>query len=390
MSAEVTVFTSTYNRGYIIHNLYESLRRQTNKNFEWIVIDDGSVDNTEILFHQWIFEDNGFEIKYYKVENGGKHRAINKAVNMASAESFFIVDSDDYLVDEAIEKVIEWFGSIREDDSFVGISGLRGFSKNEPVGGWPNYEEEYVDAPNLDKKKYHLLGDKAEVYKTSVLKKFPFPCFENENFITEAVVWSKIGKEGYKIRWFKEVIYICEYREDGLTQAGHMKFVNNPKGYMEYLNLQAEIYGRDYIIPKMLKFYMLLKIHFGEESAAEKMGIDEAEQCEMNKRMSDMLAYINPFFESRNIKDIAIYGLGVVGNEFLDLSVLLNLNIKYAIDQKVKKSERIRVCTLEDKLECVDAVLITLKNYNKEVQKNLDNRFSNVFYWQDIAHDFIN
>ena len=389
MSVEITVFTPTCNRGYIIHNLYASLKRQTNKSFEWIVIDDGSTDNTEILFQKWLLEDNGFEIKYYKVENGGKHRAINKAVHLASAEGFFIVDSDDYLVDEAIEHVIEWFKSIREDDSFAGISGLKGFSINNPIGGWPNYADEYIDTTNLNRKKFDLLGDKAEVYKTSILKKFPIPCFENENYITPSVVWDKIAKECYKIRWFKEIIYICDYLEDGLTRAGSMKFLNNPQGYMEYLNLQAEIYGRDYIIPKMLKFYMLLKVHFGEENVAEKMKIDKTEQWEMKRRMSEMLAHVNHFFESRNIKTIAIYGLGTVGNEFLDLSALFNVNIKYAIDQKAKKSERISVCTLEDKLEYVDAVLITLKNYNMEIQKRVYNKFNNVFYWVDIIHGFI-
>lgn len=390
MSVDVTVFTPTYNRGYLINNLYKSLKCQTSKNFEWIVIDDGSTDNTEDLFRKWILEDNGFEIKYYKVKNGGKHRAINKAVDMASAEAFFIVDSDDHLVDEAIERIIEWFGPIKEDDSFAGISVLSGFSKNNPVGGWPSYEEEYVDATNLDREKFHLLRDKAEIYKTSILKKFPFPCFEGENFITEGVVWDKIAKEGYKIRWYKKILYLGNYLEDGLTRAGNTKFLYNPQGYMEYLNLQAEIYGKDYIFPKMLKFYMLLKVHFGEESAAEKMGIDKAEQWEMKKRMSEMLTQVNLFFESRNIKDIAIYGLGMVGNEFLDLSQLLNVNIKYAIDQNVKRSERIRVCTLEDKLECVDAVLITLKNYNTEVQRELENKFNNVFYWVDVTHNFIN
>ncbi|MBQ7385547.1 MAG: glycosyltransferase family 2 protein [Ruminococcus sp.] len=79
----ITVFTPTYNRAYIISNLYNSIKKQTFKNFEWLVVDDGSTDNTEDLFKKWQHEDNDFVIRYYKTVNGGKHRAINRALNLA-------------------------------------------------------------------------------------------------------------------------------------------------------------------------------------------------------------------------------------------------------------------------------------------------------------------
>ena len=105
---KVTVFTPTYNRAYIISELYESLKKQDFTDFEWLVIDDGSEDHTEDLFKQWQNEYNDFPIRYYKVNNGGKHRAINKATELAKGELFFIVDSDDKLVSDALEKIVSW------------------------------------------------------------------------------------------------------------------------------------------------------------------------------------------------------------------------------------------------------------------------------------------
>lgn len=120
---EITVFTPTYNRGYIIENLYKSLQRQTYKNFEWVVIDDGSNDNTKDLLDKWTSESNEFDIVYKKVVNGGKHRAINRALNYSKGRLFFIVDSDDYLTDDALEKILKWEDTIRKKENFIGVAG---------------------------------------------------------------------------------------------------------------------------------------------------------------------------------------------------------------------------------------------------------------------------
>ena len=105
---KITVFNPTYNRAYIIETLYRSLQRQTYRDFEWLVVDDGSADNTKELFETWQQEDNFFPIRYVKQENGGKCRAINHGLELADGELFFTVDSDDYLTDDALEKVAAW------------------------------------------------------------------------------------------------------------------------------------------------------------------------------------------------------------------------------------------------------------------------------------------
>ena len=235
---ELTVFTPLYNRADIIEKLYLSLKRQSVKDFEWLVIDDGSKDGAEIRFAQWQKQDNGFRIRYLKTENGGKHRAINKAVKLAKGRMFFIVDSDDWLPEDAVERIFEIDRSIKDKSEFAGFSGVRKTPEGKLIG--TTFDGEYIDVNSLERDKYGITGDKSEVFYLDVLKKYPFPEIENENFITEDIVWSRMAKDGYKIRWTNEVIYLGEYLEGGLTLQGREIFIRNPKGYTMYVRQIAD------------------------------------------------------------------------------------------------------------------------------------------------------
>ncbi|GBG07669.1 LPS biosynthesis protein [Paenibacillus agaridevorans] len=237
---KITVFTPTYNRGYIIGKLYQSLCDQTCKEFEWLVIDDGSADETESLFKTWAKEKNSFEINYLKVENGGKHRAINKAVQLARGKLFFIVDSDDCLTEDAIAKIVKWEESLEGNGRFCGVSGNRGATPYQMHG--TSFAGDYVDATSLERKKLGITGDKAEAFYTQLLRKYKFVEIEGENFMTEATVWDKMAYDGYKLRWFNDVIYISEYLEDGLTRNAKDVFSKNPKGTAYYFKLQIKHY----------------------------------------------------------------------------------------------------------------------------------------------------
>ena len=245
----VTVFTPIYNRVYIIENLYQSLLRQTSFNFEWLIVDDGSTDNISTIVKQWIRNTQKFAIRFYSQKNGGKHRAINRGVQLARGSAFFIVDSDDYLTDDAIETISRYWEPIENAREFAGVSGLKMYKSGQAIGNSPCFEG-YVDATNLERDKYDLQGDKAEVYKTDILKMFPFPEYEEENFITEAVVWNKIAYKGYKIRWFNRGIMVCDYLADGLTAKGNKLFIDNPRGWAHYIRLYKK-YGlveqKDYL-----------------------------------------------------------------------------------------------------------------------------------------------
>lgn len=225
----VTVFTPTYNRAYIIENLYKSLKRQTCKDFEWLVVDDGSTDNTSELFERWKSEKD-FNVRYIKLNNGGKHRAINRGVKEAWGEFFFIVDSDDYLTNNAIERIEEHFLSLKDDSAFAGVCGLRCFPNGSRIGG--DYNFGLLDCTPLDLRfKYKIKGDLAEVIKTTIMKEYPFPEIDNERFCPEAVLFNRIAQK-YKLRYFYEKIYVCDYLSDGLSAKITRIRMRSPKSSM--------------------------------------------------------------------------------------------------------------------------------------------------------------
>lgn len=226
----ITVLTPTFNRAYILPKAYASLRKQTNYNFEWIIVDDGSTDGTEKLVSEWLSEDK-FHISYYKKENGGKHRAVNYGVQKALGEYVLILDSDDTLTEDAIE-FLERHCSEVASDEYAGLAGLKEYTGKQGVIGGQKNDDSYIDATNIDRVKMKLQGDKAEAYKTSIMKKYSFPEFEGENFLAEGASWNRIAIDGYKIRWYNHVIYQCEYLEDGLTRnKTDDVLMNNFKGY---------------------------------------------------------------------------------------------------------------------------------------------------------------
>ena len=228
----ITVFTPTYNRANLLPDLYESLKRQTCKDFEWVIVDDGSTDDTEKLVNSWLPQAD-FSVLYIKKENGGKQRAVNLGLQQAKGEWFFIVDSDDILTDNAIETALRWANTIEDKDYFGGVAGLKGYKDGKAIGS--SFEGEYLDATTLERPKYNITGDKAEIFATEVLKKFPFPEFEGEKFVPEALVYNRIAQAGYKLRWFNEVIYLVEYQPDGYSANTDRLLISNWKGYSLYV-----------------------------------------------------------------------------------------------------------------------------------------------------------
>ena len=210
----ITVFTPTYNRGHLLQRLYESLCHQTFNDFEWIIIDDGSVDNTEDVVNTFISE-NKIDIKYIRQENGGKHRAINHGVRVAKGELFFIVDSDDLLPVDSLETIYQTYKDIRNEKSYGGMSGLDGFIDGRIIGnGLP---QNTIDCNSIEiRNKYYVTGDMSEVFRTDVMKEFPFPEIEGEKFCPEVLVWNRIAQK-YKLRYINKIIYTAEYQQEGLT-----------------------------------------------------------------------------------------------------------------------------------------------------------------------------
>lgn len=235
MKYSLTIFTPTYNRAYILPKLKESLCRQDRNDFEWLVIDDGSTDDTEALVTGWMQENLPFAIQYHKVENGGKCRAFNRACEWAKSDWLFILDSDDHLVDNIIGYILDGIQSIEDDSSFIGVGVLRGTSDMNPFGT-PSFCSEYIDATDLQRPEYGLNFDCNEAYRTSIFRQFPFVVWPNEKFTPEEVVLKEIALNGYKLRWYNRVGVISEYLEDGMTLGSWRLMKQNPMGYAMLYN----------------------------------------------------------------------------------------------------------------------------------------------------------
>ncbi|MFR2096450.1 glycosyltransferase family 2 protein [Eubacterium sp.] len=224
----LTVFTPAYNRGYIIHKCYESLCRQTSKDFVWLVVDDGSTDNTAELVKEWQKQDNGFEIKYIYKENGGMHTAHNTAYENIDTELNVCIDSDDYMPDDAVEKIISFW---RENgsDKFAGIIALDVYESDGKVIG--------AELPN--KKSTTLMGyyrnggsgDKKLIYRTDVINSTPpYPVFEGEKYVGLAYKYH-IVDETKELLIMNEPVCIVDYQEDGSSFSMWKQYYNNPKGF---------------------------------------------------------------------------------------------------------------------------------------------------------------
>lgn len=235
----ITVFTPTYTRAYIIENLYKSLCRQTYRDFEWLVVDDGSSDNTEDVIMKMKAEAD-FSIRYYKKENGGKHTAINMGLELAQGELFFTVDSDDWLTDDALEKVVKWEAELPKDGNFCGFAGRLQDTAGQLSGA--GNEKSYFDGTTLDR--YGAAGgERAMVFYTQIHKKYPYPVYEGERFLTEAVTWNRMARDGYQFRYYNDVIWIYEYQPDGLTGMGPSLYQRNLMGYGLWIRERSDILG---------------------------------------------------------------------------------------------------------------------------------------------------
>lgn len=240
----ITVFTPTYNRGNLLNRLYQSLCRQNYKEFEWIIVDDGSLDDTSSIVN--IIQDKhtcgDFSILYYKKENGGKHTAVNMGVQKAHGDLFFIADSDDILPPNALHIVAEVWEQTKCDNSIGGICGFDGDMNGGSIIGTGFSKEVYlsnivlsnhinigyIDVTTRDVRfKLKVDGDMKEIFRTSVLREFPFPEIKGERFCPEVLVWNRIASN-YKLRHINKIIYLVEYQKDGITSAITRSRMNSP------------------------------------------------------------------------------------------------------------------------------------------------------------------
>ena len=244
----LSIITPTYNRANLLKRCFSSLQIQTSKDFEWLIVDDGSTDNTEYIVSTF---SGDFEILYIKKENGGKHTALNASHAHIHGQYVLILDSDDYLIPEAVEKVIRGWKEFENNKTVGIVTFLRGKSVEAPFCRG-KYERIPVDILRSERI-FYLSRDCCEVIKSSLFKKYPFPVFKGERFLSEGALWNRVSFD-CKCVYINEVVYIGEYLEEGLTKSGRKMRIKNPRGgmYAARLNMHKKNYPRNRIKNSLL------------------------------------------------------------------------------------------------------------------------------------------
>ena len=250
----VTVFTPAYNSKKTIERLYNSLLSQTNSNFEWVVVNDGSTDDSDALLEDLISK-APFKTVYVRTENGGKYNAYNKGLQLAGGDYFICVDADDYLPEYAIEKITDTFCAISDTTDCCGIAALKEILGQgiETIAKFP------IDGEILTLEKiefeYKTAGEKTYVFKTALVKDILFPDILPEKFFPELYLYDEIASK-YKFLACNTVLTICEYQPDGYTGNYRKLMINNPTGF-------AYLYGMRALRAKNFKtrFAMFTRYH---------------------------------------------------------------------------------------------------------------------------------
>lgn len=258
----LTIFTPSYNRAYILPKLYESLCVQTCQDFEWLIVDDGSIDNTRDLVEQWM-KDDKMDIRYFFQENAGKMMAHNKAVSESQGELFMCVDSDDYLFSETVveDMLNYWQDEILKLNNSEICCGLLGYKK---IGEKEQHFPKCFHVAHLSELMASgFIGELAMVFRRDVLEKHPFPYFEGEKFVTDTYIYDQIDRD-YKFLFFNYYMQDCEYQVGGYSHHYMKLLFENPRGFRAYQNQCVKFKKRGYL--KNVICYVALSLRIGDGS----------------------------------------------------------------------------------------------------------------------------
>lgn len=249
---KLTVFTPAYNRAHTLPRTYASLLEQDCKEFIWLIVDDGSSDQTAELVRNWQKEDSGFEIRYIYKTNGGMHTAHNTAYENIDTELNVCIDSDDCLAKGAVAAILEKWERVR-DKGYAGLIGLDADFSGEIIGkGFP----ERLTETTLSG--YYAMGgsgDKKLVYRTDVIKKYPpYPVFEGEKYVPLSYKYLMCDQE-YKLSVLDKVLCLVEYQSDGSSATMWKQYRKNPVGFSVIRKL-------DMIYPNSKRKLIVATIHY--------------------------------------------------------------------------------------------------------------------------------
>ena len=277
----LTIFTPTYNRINTLMRTYNSLKLQGNKNFVWLIIDDGSVDDTKDTVNRWIREEKDFEIKYIYKENGGMHTAHNVAYENIDTELNICIDSDDCLAVDAIDIIEKKWNEVK-NKGYAGIIGLDADLNGNIIG--KKFQNNLRETTLCGYYASGGVGDKKLVYKTDIIKKYPeYPVFEGEKYVSLAYKYRLIDQD-YKLSVCNEILCNVEYQQDGSSNTMFRQYIKNPKGFafwrkvcmqyptsrkrlfidcIHYVSSSLQSKNKDFIKESPCKFLTTLAIPFG-------------------------------------------------------------------------------------------------------------------------------
>lgn len=256
----LTVFTPAYNRAHTIGRTYESLCRQTCQDFEWLVVDDGSQDNTKALIEGWIKE-NKISIRYIYQQNQGMHGAHNTAYANITTKLNTCIDSDDYMPDDAVEKIVT-FWEKHGSDKYAGILALDQEENTGNIIG-TKFPENMKESTLQGFYAAGGKGDKKLVYRTDIINKYPpYPLFEGERYVGLAYKYMLIDQD-YKLLTLNEPLVIVEYQSDGSSYNMFKQYWRNPKGFAFFRKTEM-------VTTKSLKRKFMVCIHYVSSSIISK------------------------------------------------------------------------------------------------------------------------
>lgn len=227
----LTVFTPIYNRRKFLGRILESLLRQGRSDIEWLIVDDGSDDGTKSVIST-LRDKAPFPVRYHRITRGGKHRAYNSALELAKGELFLTLDSDDWLPDGIIDTIEANYEALRNDSGLCGLIGLKADSVGRIYGR--RFKEGVLTAADrVTFEDIFCTGERCLVLNTQIARRYPFPTFAGELFMTESVVYSRLGVD-FGFGLVDQVLSFCEYQSDGLSKRIHSLLCQNPLGFMLY------------------------------------------------------------------------------------------------------------------------------------------------------------
>lgn len=252
----LTVFTPAYNRAHTLPRTYESMKQQKNTDFIWLIVDDGSSDETAELVKQWQAEENGFEIRYIYKENGGMHTAHNTAYELIDTELNTCIDSDDALAPDAVQMIFDAWQQVKEKD-YAGLLALDAEFNGKIIGkGFP---EGLTETTLYGYYRNGGFGDKKLILRTDVVRKYPpYPTFAGERFVPLGSLYHMIDQD-YKLSVLDAVVCLVEYMPDGSTHNMLRQYYRNPNGFR---------YGRlvELRSPLTMKRKIKVYTHYAAES----------------------------------------------------------------------------------------------------------------------------